>query len=315
MHFDQFLGSLMTRIVEKLLDDGRLADGEHFTVQLAALNKGQPKIDPIATLRKVEPGENVLITAVASPIDPIVGIETVETAIGLLSEADKDEIVAVPNEATVQPGPTKGHETLEIIVDSVENLVKPQSRSLRDYVDLERVGEATGPAPPILMRRGALEQARRSAAVGACKDEEIGGFLLGNVFQDPDTDQMFVEIGEVAEADQARGTYVSITFDYNSWRQVLDRIGHDFPGRLPIGWYHSHLVSQAFVMPVAGTEDEYTASNTPHFSAADLFIHRNFFPDPWHVALVLDLRCKREAFFAWQCGQITYTGGFYLYGT
>jgi hypothetical protein len=33
------------------------------------------------------------------------------------------------------------------------------------------------------------------------------------------------------------------------------------------------------------------------------------------VALVVDLRCKGEVFFAWQTGKITSTQGFYLYGS
>ena len=61
-------------------------------------------------------------------------------------------------------------------------------------------------------------------------------------------------------------------------------------------------------------ENEYEARYVTFFSHADLFIHQNFFPDPWHVALVLDLRCENEVFFAWQEGHIASTQGFFLYG-
>jgi hypothetical protein len=182
------------------------------------------------------------------------------------------------------------------------------------YADVEIQGQVSEKCLPIFVRRGAMEQARKAAHVGAKAEEEVGGFLLGNVWRDPDTQRLFVDITEVVEADQARGTYVSIHFDYNAWRQVLDRIDRDFPDKFLLGWYHTHLISQAVVLPTGKTENEYIAEYVPFFSAPDLFIQRNFFPDPWHVALLMDLRCKRDVFFAWQDGDIQAATGYYLYG-
>lgn len=294
LQLDLLLRNLLTSMVQVLLDDKILADGEHFRFYVSAQDKGRPRIDPVAVVRK---------PATATPVP--------------LEVKDEGEISVSPDDIDIGltvPEPVTGGEELEIVVESVEELIKPESKSMEAYSGVESVGQVSERDIPIFIRRDAIEQARRAADVSARADEEVGGFLVGSVFRDPNTGRLFVEINEVVEADQARGTYVSIDFDYNAWHQVLDRIDNDFPDKFPIGWYHTHLVSQAVVLPVEGSENEYIAKYVPFFSSPDLFIHRNFFPDPWHVALVMDLRCQRDVFFAWREGQIMPTQGYYLYG-
>lgn len=203
---------------------------------------------------------------------------------------------------------------LEVAIECVEELVEPDPKSMAAYSDVQPVGQISERDVPIFARRGAMKQVREAAEVSIKVDAEVGGFLIGNAFQDPDTERLFVEISEVVEADKATGTYASLNFGYNVWREVLDRIDSDFLGKFVMGWYHTHLISQAVVLPVKGTEDEFAARYSPFLSQQDEFLHRNFFPDPWHVALVIDLRCQRDTFFAWYEGEIIATQGFYLYG-
>ncbi len=166
---------------------------------------------------------------------------------------------------------------------------------------------------PVLMRAEALEQARRAAHVGAQAEEEIGGFLLGKVHRDPADDRLFVDVSEVVEADKAQGTYVSLHFNYDSWQPVLDRIDREHGDKGLIGWFHTHLISSVDIWSEVEQENVFRARYRPFFSQPDHFIHQNFFPHPWNVALVLDLRCKQEVYFTWRDGFITGPRGFHLY--
>jgi hypothetical protein len=281
---DVYLVGLLTRAVQTLLDGDVLKDGDRFRFCVSAHGQGRPRIDPIAVVRAPPP---------AAP----------------LREQNVGEITVLPDDAAGEAG-----EEIEIVVEQVEELVKPTSKSIAAYADKEPIGQVSEHDVPIFMRRSAWKQAHQSANASLEVREEVGGFLLGNVFRDSETDRLFVEISEAVEADGAKGTGVSLDLDYGAWRQVLDRIDRDFPDKIPVGWYHTHLISQAVVLTVEGAENEYIAGYAPFFSAPDLFIHRNFFPDPWHVALVMDLRCGHDVFFAWREGDIRATHGFYLYG-
>jgi hypothetical protein len=293
---DSVLGGLLTEVVQFLLDSGKLSNGSHFTYVLSAQEGGIPNLHPVVQKRKK------IITSQSekqkvSPPEPPVSL---------------DQVSVLATEAIPPAEP----DDLEIVVDSVEELIKPEPKSMKTYPNLELVGQIGEGQIPIFVRRGARDRSLKAASVSAGTEEEVGGFLIGRVYRDPETGQLFVEVAEVVEADQARGTYLSVDFDYNAWRQVLDRIDRDFPGQFLVGWYHTHLVSQAVVVPVdqPDKEREYIAIYSPFFSHLDLFLHRHFFPDPWHVALLLDLRCNAQVFFAWQSGQIKPTQGYYLYG-
>jgi hypothetical protein len=48
------------------------------------------------------------------------------------------------------------------------------------------------------------------------------------------------------------------------------------------------------------------------FSRDDVFLHRQFFPEEWYVALVLDPQgnCR---FFQWQGNEIVMCGGYHVF--
>ena len=291
MPVDYSLGDLVTDVAQFLLDDGTLANGDHFRIRWSAHQEGRPKVDPIAVVKQ-----------------PVVAAPPPKSS----QPSGDGEITIDVGETIVQPA--GGNDAVEIIIESVEELIKPEGKSMKAYSDIEPVGKVNDEDIPIFMRRGAMQIAHKSAHSSLTAQEEMGGFLIGNVFRDPDTERLFVEISEVVEADQAKGTYVRLDFTHEAWRQVLDRIDHEFPQKSTIGWYHTHLVSQASVFPVEGQDNEFIALYRTFFSQPDVFIHSNFFPDPWHVALVMDVRCRNEVFFAWNNGALASTRGFYLYG-
>ena len=108
---------------------------------------------------------------------------------------------------------------------------------------------------------------------------EIGGLLIGK------WDGGCVHITGYAPLDCEHATGPSFTLSANDearLRELIARAPADFPGLLPVGWYHSHTRSEIFL------------------SDADLSIHDRFFPEPWQVALVLKpqmMRPVRAGFF------------------
>jgi hypothetical protein len=279
VQLEMVFGGVITKAVQNLLDEGSLADGERFRFLVSASGKtdGAHRKLPRVKMKK------------------------------------KEKIEAKP-EIVVPAPPASQADDLNIIINSVEQLVTPQPRPMKSYGDVEAVGTIAGDEIPIFVQRTAMKVAERSAGSSSRSNEEVGGFLLGSVFRDPEDDRLFVEINEAVETDRARGTYVSLEFNYEAWRQVLDRIEGHTGDKVLVGWYHTHLVSLATAVPVEESPQEYVARYTTFFSQHDIFIHRHFFPSAWHVGLVMDLRCKKEVFFAWKSGQIAGNKGFYLYG-
>jgi hypothetical protein len=296
-----FMADLLRNSTMVLLNEGTLQEEELFKIEVSAHDRGRARVDPEVVERTTTDGP-----CAHSP-------KKKGTKSGLPDAA------IVPDKSAIDvsklPEPQEGEEDLNIVIESVEELIKPQPGLLADFFkNAEPQGDAAGSPLPIFIRRGALAKTHKAGDVSLESDEEVGGFLVGNIYRDQQTEQLFVEISQIIEAEKAQGTYVSLNFNYHAWRQVLDRIDKEFPHQVTVGWYHTHLISSAEVIPVKGRENEYIARYQPFFSQPDYFIHRNFFPDPWHVALVLDLRCKKDVFFAWGNNTIVQAKGFYLYG-
>ena len=87
------------------------------------------------------------------------------------------------------------------------------------------------------------------------------------------------------ECEHALGpTFTLSAKDHARLAALLEEGGHDLRahGWEPVGWYHSHTRSEILL------------------SAQDVEIHNRYFPDPWHVALVVRphaMRPMRAGFF------------------
>jgi proteasome lid subunit RPN8/RPN11 len=116
-------------------------------------------------------------------------------------------------------------------------------------------------------------------------DREVGGVLLGEVGLD-EQGQMYVYVTHAIKAEfttEARG---HLTFSHRTWLQIHSIHQTLYPDRLIVGWYHTHPGWTIFLSPW------------------DLFIHRNFFKQPWQIALVIDPTLDRAGFFVWKDNQI-----------
>ena len=154
----------------------------------------------------------------------------------------------------------------------------------------QKLGVIPHGVPPIFIRAAILDRLLQSS--DEQPDVEVGGFLLGGVFHDPEHDTLFVEICEYVQATSQLSQHHSLTFTHDSWAAVHRQIEQKFPDQKIVGWHHTHPGFGIFL------------------SRQDEFIHRHFFQQPWQVALVVDPRQGELGFFQWQDGRIVHAGFF-----
>jgi proteasome lid subunit RPN8/RPN11 len=151
--------------------------------------------------------------------------------------------------------------------------------------------------PGVYMTQAAYHNINQHAALS---DFEIGGMLVGQAYQSPDSG-LFVVVEGVLEADHIDHSPVHLTFTSDALTDMLDRLEEMHPGRQIVGWYHTHPGLTIFL------------------SSMDVWLHTHFFPQPWLVALVVDPHNNHGGFFTYNADepgsldQRNY-GGFYEIG-
>ena len=98
---------------------------------------------------------------------------------------------------------------------------------------------------------------------------EVGGFLIGRWCLDEDNEQ-FIVIEHALPARYTRQGSVYLTFTQDSLVDIHDQIDQNYKGEMIVGWYHTHPSMGVFL------------------SHYDTWLHNNFFPEPWQVALVVE---------------------------
>ena len=138
-------------------------------------------------------------------------------------------------------------------------------------------------------------------AIGAIVDSlpgqeqiEVAGLLVGRECEDEAG--VYLLVAGAIPARQARGTSVSVTFTHETWNQLSAEKASRYPDQAIVGWYHTHPGLGVFL------------------SERDLFIHRNFFADSTHIAVVIDPSKFAWGIFHWQDSELVAAPGCYIYG-
>jgi proteasome lid subunit RPN8/RPN11 len=76
-----------------------------------------------------------------------------------------------------------------------------------------------------------------------------------------------------------RQSNVYLTFTQDTLVDLHDQLEKRFPNEKIVGWYHTHPRMGIFL------------------SHYDTFLHKNFFPEPWQVALVIEPYSSQGGFF------------------
>jgi proteasome lid subunit RPN8/RPN11 len=149
------------------------------------------------------------------------------------------------------------------------------------------VGQFNPDQVRISIREGALTQAYAHAASSI---DEVGGALLGKAYRW--RGRTCVEIRAAMPARMVRAGPAHVTFTAETWGDLLARKHREYPKDAVVGWYHSHPRMGIFL------------------SNLDLEIQRDFFVQPWQVALVLNAQGSEGGFFVWQEQKIVPATGF-----
>lgn len=120
---------------------------------------------------------------------------------------------------------------------------------------------------------------------------EVGGVLLGHVYRFEGV--YYIEAIRSLPGLRTEAGASHLTFTPDTWSAVNQEREKRFPGLQVVGWYHSHPRMDIF------------------FSGDDVFLHRNFFSQPWHIALVLEPDKFYGGFFIWEDKRIRAATGFY----
>ena len=118
----------------------------------------------------------------------------------------------------------------------------------------------------------------------AAPDVEVCGVLVGNVYKDAQGPFVFIEAN--IRGNFSAGKNAQVTFTAETWTHIQDVMDRQYPDLRILGWYHTHPGHGIFL------------------SDMDLFIHKNFFSLPWHLAFVFDPQHMEEGLFAWRTGNM-----------
>lgn len=105
---------------------------------------------------------------------------------------------------------------------------------------------------------------------------EVCGVLVGSLCWDGGP---YLLIDGRIEGKYASHQSGSVTFTSETWDFIHGELASKHPGRIIVGWYHTHPGFGIFL------------------SNMDAFIHENFFSIPWEPAYVFDPQAETDGFF------------------
>lgn len=146
-----------------------------------------------------------------------------------------------------------------------------------EWVPRYKTEPSLSPLVKVFMTQNAY--IRICAHAGSDLDNEVGGWLAGKYCFDKTTQEHFVVIDTVLAAPYTDQGAAHLTFTSNTQIALFDFLEHYHPDKSLVGWYHTHPKMGVF------------------FSSWDEWLHKNFFPRPWQVALVIEPLSSTGGFF------------------
>jgi proteasome lid subunit RPN8/RPN11 len=101
-------------------------------------------------------------------------------------------------------------------------------------------------------------------------DNEVGGWLLGSWCWDDENKKQFIVVDQSLIAPHTEKSATHLTFTQDSQVALLGMQEEFYPGKIVVGWYHTHPRMSIFL------------------SSYDLWLHKHFFSQPWQVAMVVE---------------------------
>jgi proteasome lid subunit RPN8/RPN11 len=132
--------------------------------------------------------------------------------------------------------------------------------------------------PAVFMTQDAYRAVNDHAATSL--DLEVGGMLIGQTRLSLDGELYVIVEGQL-EARHTTHSATHLTFTSRTLTDALTRLEEDHPDKQIVGWYHTHPGLSVFL------------------SSMDVWLHSHFFPQPWHVALVVDPYVNQGGYFCY----------------
>jgi proteasome lid subunit RPN8/RPN11 len=120
---------------------------------------------------------------------------------------------------------------------------------------------------------------RLCAHAGRDLKNEVGGWMVGKWCMDKQSGKQFVIIETILPAEFTQQGSAFLTFTQDSQVVLHETMSAHYPDKVLVGWYHTHPRMGVF------------------FSAWDTWLHNNFFPEAWQVALVIEPFSAAGGFF------------------
>lgn len=120
---------------------------------------------------------------------------------------------------------------------------------------------------------------RFCAHAGSDLKNEVGGWLVGKWRADKVTGEHFIVVEAILPAPHTRHGSAYLTFTQDTQLALYDELKERYPGKELVGWYHTHPRMGVFL------------------SEYDTWLHRNFFPELYQVALVIEPYSATGGFF------------------
>jgi proteasome lid subunit RPN8/RPN11 len=120
---------------------------------------------------------------------------------------------------------------------------------------------------------------RFCAHAGSDLDNEVGGWLIGRWRADRNSRKQYIVVESILQAPHVRQGSAFLTFTQDSQVAMYQALGERFPGKELVGWYHTHPRMGVFL------------------SEYDTWLHQNFFPEHYQVALVIEPHTAVGGFF------------------
>jgi proteasome lid subunit RPN8/RPN11 len=120
---------------------------------------------------------------------------------------------------------------------------------------------------------------RMCAHGGSDLDNEVGGWMAGKYCRDSLNGEIFIVIDTILPAVHTEQGAAHLTFTGDTQIALHNHLDEHFPDKVFLGWYHTHPRMGVF------------------FSQWDAWLHQNFFPEQWQVALVIEPHQSIGGFF------------------
>ncbi len=120
---------------------------------------------------------------------------------------------------------------------------------------------------------------RICAHAGSDLDNEVGGWMAGKYCRDSLHGDPFIVIDTILPAVHTEQGAAHLTFTGDTQVALHNHLEEYYPHKVFLGWYHTHPRMGVF------------------FSHWDAWLHQNFFPEKWQVALVIEPHQSIGGFF------------------